>query len=277
MDRRHFLRWSSLGLISSTLPGCREFYRASGWPVESESQRGPAFSVVPVVGDGRWIWTEPPKDETGYLEPRPYSLSVGIEMEASGDATEIRASTPVPVAYPEQTIDDLQIETEGCEAVVRELAPGFGQLFLSAGEVAGGEVIRAVAHYKLTLFKQYQGYQRDQFPPEQKPSIEIRKAYLQDSPGIQTTAPAVRALAKKLSAEVTHPCAGFRAARRRVDRAKISSQLIGPYTNVVTALESRHRAIAKKWPRRSSWPYAGRKAFRPDWFGCRITIGPSFI
>ena len=72
---------------------------------------------------------------------------------------------------------------------MRELAPGIAQLFLSAANLAKGEVASAVAHYKLTLFKQYQGYQRDQFPARQKPPADIRKAYLQDSPGIQTSCP----------------------------------------------------------------------------------------
>jgi len=33
-----------------------------------------------VVGDGHWIWTEPPADGVGYLEPRSYSLKIGIEL-----------------------------------------------------------------------------------------------------------------------------------------------------------------------------------------------------
>jgi transglutaminase superfamily protein len=237
MDRRQFLRYSSLGIATATLPGGYLLGRAAGPLAESASRRSPAFSVIPVVGDGRWIWTEPPKDETGYLEPRPYSLSVGIELEGTGDATDVRATTPVPTAHPEQKIDELKIETDGCEAAVRELAPGIAQLFLSAGQLAKGEVARAVAHYKLTLFKQYQGFQRDQFPDRQKPPVEIRKAYLQDSPGIQTSAPAVRALAKKLSAQATHPWDLAQAFVGWIT-GNIRPQ-IGSYTSVPAALENR--------------------------------------
>ncbi|HEX4142246.1 MAG TPA: transglutaminase-like domain-containing protein [Pirellulales bacterium] len=237
MDRRQFLRWGSLGVCASAAPKLVDAiggaYRP-GW--QSAALRAPAFSVIPVVGDGRWIWTKPPVGETGYLEPRPYELSIGIELEATGDATELRATTPVPVAHPEQKIDDLRIETQGCEAVVRELAPGVAQLFLSAASLAQGDVASAVAHYKLTLFKQYQGYERDQFPARQKPPADIRKGYLQDSPGIQTGAPSVRALAKELTAGVAHP---WDMAKRFADwiPENIRPQL-GTYTGVTTALET---------------------------------------
>jgi Transglutaminase-like superfamily len=237
MDRRHFLHYSSLGVLAATLPNYDFFSRCANPGLDSASRRSPAFSVIPVVGDGRWVWTKPPEGATGYLEPRPYSLSVGIELEGTGEATEIRATTPVPVAHPEQKIDQFEIETDGCEAVVRELVPGIAQLFLSAGQIAKGEIARAVAHYKLTLFKQYQAYQRDQFPARQKPPVEIRKAYLQDSPGIQTSAPAVRTLAKELSAGVTHP---WDMAQTFVGWiSKNIRPQIGPYTSVIAALENR--------------------------------------
>ena len=46
----------------------------------NHSFRPPAFSVTPVVGDGKWIWRDPP-DETGYLEPREYEVSIGMQFE----------------------------------------------------------------------------------------------------------------------------------------------------------------------------------------------------
>jgi hypothetical protein len=228
-----------LGVCSSAVPNLLGAIGSGACRPGRDSVVGqaPAFSVIPVVGDGHWIWKQPPTGETGYLEPRPYRLDVGIELEATGDTTDLRATTPVPVAHPEQKIEDLRIETQGCEAVVRELAPGVAQLFLSAAGLAKGEVATAVAHYKLTLFKQYQAFQRDQFPARQKPPAEIRKAYLQDSPGIQTAALAVRALAKQLTAGVAHP---WDMAQRFADwiPENIQPQL-GSYTGVVTALETR--------------------------------------
>jgi hypothetical protein len=159
----------------------------------------PAFAVVPVVGDGKWIWTEPPKDRTGYLEPRGYKLSIGVELQGQGDATGIRGSTPVPIEFPEQKIDEVRVEAEGCEAGLRQVGEGAAQLMLSAPGIRRGQTIKAIAHYKLTLQKQYMAYDADRFPTEQpEPPASIRKLYLQDSPGIQTSAPEVRRLHREL-------------------------------------------------------------------------------
>jgi hypothetical protein len=92
----------------------------------------PAFSIVPVVGDGNWIWNNPPEDRTGYLEPRHYQLKLGISIQGSGRATQIQATTPAPVNHPEQTIEDVQIETHGCNARIRELEAGAGLFGLAA-------------------------------------------------------------------------------------------------------------------------------------------------
>ena len=66
-----------------------------------------------MVGDGKWIWTKPPAGETGYLDPRPYRLEVGIEIVGRGNAWQIKATTPVPVPCPEQKLDEEKIECAG--------------------------------------------------------------------------------------------------------------------------------------------------------------------
>src|SRR6185295_8739196 len=108
-------------------------------PSHSATSLGPVRSVIPVVGDGKWIWTEPPKDETGYLEPRSYSLSIGMELTGEGDATAIQASTPVPSEHPEQKIDEMRLEIEGCEAHVQPVGEGAAELYLSAPQIARGQ------------------------------------------------------------------------------------------------------------------------------------------
>ena len=254
MRRRDFLRWavgSSERHVSGRCgSGCCRSGRArpersrlaggagrTGSPLGEAFFPPPAFSVIPVVGDGKWIWTEPPAEGTGYLEPRPYKLKIGIELESPGDADSVLATTPVPVAHPEQKIEDVHLETDGCEAELRELAPGMGQMLLSAESIAQGSVVRAIAHYTLTLFKQYHNYQRDQFPAQQKPPADVRKAYLQDSPGIQTSTKAVRSLAAELSAGIDHP---WDKARRFAEWIpKNIRPQIGSYTSVTAALERR--------------------------------------
>jgi hypothetical protein len=245
MQRRDFLRiaMGGTGAIGSGALGCGGYAlfdrMAAGAPraLQSASFPAPAFSVIPVVGDGKWIWTEPPAEGVGYLEPRSYSLKIGIELEAIGDADSVLATTPVPVAHAEQKIEEVRLETDGCEATLRELAPGMGQLLLSADSIAQGTVAKAIAHYTLTLFKQYHKYERDQFPEKQKPPADVRKAYLQDSPGIQTSIKPVRALAAELTEGLTHP---WDKARRFAEWIpKNIRPQIGTYTSVSAALEHR--------------------------------------
>jgi hypothetical protein len=196
----------------------------------------PAYSVTPVVGDGNWIWNEPPHGETGYLEPRPYEAEIGIELEGLGSNTQFMATTPVPVAHPEQRIKGTKIETQGCQAAVRTLTDGAAQLFVR-GAIGKGRLARAVARYELTLLKQYHGYERDMFPDKQVVPKTIQRGFLQDSPGIQTRSSAVRKLAGQLSQGRTYPWDQAKTFSAWI-RDNIRPQ-VGPYTSVLKALESR--------------------------------------
>ena len=165
----------------------------------------PTHSVIPVVGDGQWIWNEPPKNETGYLEPRSYKLDVGIEMTGRGNAWQVAATTPVPVACPEQKIEEERVVAQGCEAQIRSLSDYSRQLCVSAAQLGEGQTISAVAHFKLTLRKQNHAFQRDQFPDEQKIPADVRRQYLGDSPGIESRCKEIRKLYEELRAKGTHP------------------------------------------------------------------------
>lgn len=200
--------------------------------------RPPAHSVIPVVGDGRWIWTEPPADETGYLEPRPYELKIGIELEGAGPAEEIISTTTVPVEYPEQKIDKADIKASGCQAHLRTIADGAGQLVLTAAAIDAGQIISAVVRYRLTLFKQYHGFTAECFPALQKIPPEVRKRFLQDSPGIQVRSRQVRALAAELtSGTPLHP---WDKAKKFADWVPLNIKpQIGDYTSVTAALDDR--------------------------------------
>ena len=197
MDRRTFPDVRGTGNGRRLLDGAAS---SLGDVVREYSQHDPVYAVIPVVGDGKWIWTKPPENQTGYLEDRPFELSIGVELQGDGQAQQIRASTPVPVEHPEQKIDQLRIETDGCEARIQQIGEGAAQLLVAAPSIRLGQKIRAIAHYRLTLRKQYFGYDRDQFPAEQSPPVAIRKLYLQESPGIQTNSPEVKKLLAELRA-----------------------------------------------------------------------------
>jgi hypothetical protein len=241
MDRRKFL---GLSLGAAVSGGGAAWWRtfAARQP-QDDSCPTPAHSVIPVVGDGKWIWTKPPEGQTGYLEPRPYLLNVGIEIVGQGGSSQIKASTPVPIPCPEQKIEEERVESRGCQAEIREIAADARQLYLFAPEIGPGQTISAVAHYKLALSKQFHNYQRDQFPEEQKVPGDVRRNYLGDSPGISARSKEVRQLLEKLAGETSHPWDLARKFAAWIPR-NIRPQ-IGPFTGVSAALENRRGDCAE--------------------------------
>src|SRR4029450_7290922 len=135
MDRRQWLALAGAGAVGAWA-GVRQLRT----PCESFGPRPPAYQIIPVVGDGKWIWTERPK-ERGYLESRQFELSIGIELQGRGSAGELKATTPVPLEAPGQKSDDVTIEAEGCAAEIRRLAPDSAQLFLAAPGIVEGQTI----------------------------------------------------------------------------------------------------------------------------------------
>ncbi|MBC7854382.1 MAG: transglutaminase domain-containing protein [Pirellulaceae bacterium] len=234
MDRRTFLASSAAAAAGLTSSSFADDFHS---PADTFAPHPPAFAVIPVVGDGKWIWTEPPKNQTGYLEPRLFELSIGIELQGTGNAGGVMASTPVPLDLPEQKVEDVRITTEGCAAEIRRLAPEAGQLFLAAAGIARGQIILAQAVYTLTLFKQYHAFEKEQFSATQKPPPKELRLYLGDSPGIQTRDKAVKDLAAKLDGQLDHPWDKAKAFHTWVWE-NITAR-IGPYTNVLAALKDR--------------------------------------
>lgn len=230
LERRSFLAWS-ISAAGGMAAGCGSAGPSSGPP--------PAWAVTPVVGDGRWIDTRPPREPQGLYDQRPFELAVGIEMRSRGNATDLRASTPAPVAHPEQPIDDVRIETDGCQARVQAVGAGAAQLLVSAAGIAPGQVMRATARYRLTIAKQCFGHERDRFPARQPPpAANIRTAFLGNSPGIETSSVQVRKLLETIRGPGSeHPWDLARRCWTWV-REQIAPR-IGPYTSVVKAIENR--------------------------------------
>ncbi|MCH8044986.1 MAG: transglutaminase domain-containing protein [Planctomycetes bacterium] len=238
MDRRSFLR-SGLG-AAVCAGGAMSPETLFGQPTltlqETFGPTPPAGSLIPVVGDGKWVWNKPPKDQTGYLEPRSYELKIGIKLEGVGNAGRIKATTPVPVQLPEQKIDDVKVEKQGCSAKLRAVATEAGQLLLTAPSIVRGQTIAAAATFQMTLYKQYHGFKAEQFPAEQKVDKKIRR-YLGKSPGIQTRNKDVRAMSEKVAGKLEHPWAKAEAFYRWVRKNIAGHQ--GPYTSVVAAIRDR--------------------------------------
>ncbi len=242
MKRRDFLRTTLRTGLLATAGASAGLTSISIWPrgqtsIQSVYCDTPAYAVVPVVGDGKWIWTKPPTNQTGYLEPRQFDVSIGLQIQGRGAANGVCGTTAVPVELQEQSIDDVSIESEGCVATLRQVAPEAGQLCLSAPTVQRGQVIGAVVRLRVTLRKQYQGYDQDQFPAEQEFPKGFRKLYVYDSPGIQTRQKLVKDLAAEIAGQIEHPW----------DQAKAFHQWVwehikarrGFYTSVIEAIRDR--------------------------------------
>jgi hypothetical protein len=249
VDRRKFVAALAGAALAGSVSGRGDAYWVSGrgnaycgdLPAGSfVSANGdvPAYSVVPVVGDGKWIWKDPPAEGRGVLEPRRFRLRVGIEITARSLTAELFSSTPVPASFPEQTIDaERIITTGGAEAQFDSLSDSARRLVVTAGRLEKGATVSAVAEIDLTLYKQYFGFRREQFPERQVPPYPIRSAFLGDSPGIQTRIADVVERARALRAALTHPWDWAEAFADWVSR-NISPR-IGVYTSVTKALETR--------------------------------------
>ena len=242
MDRRRFLQ-AGLGTAATAGlagPAMTTMLRNSPpRPTVGElpPRRPPAYSLIPVVGDGYWIDNDPPKGAEGYYHPRLFEARIGIEMEGTGRATKIRATTPVPVEYPEQKFEDFSLETSGCEAAVRPLADTAAELVLASPGLVEGGKLRAMANFRLKLTKQYLGFVKDQFPAEQTAPREVQRQYLGNSPGIQTLSREVRTLSKKLADGADHPWDQIKKFVAWI-RGNIRGR-VGAYTHVLTALEKK--------------------------------------
>jgi hypothetical protein len=240
MKRREFLQ---LG-VGAAICGAAASIRPGDYLLQSQhGPTPPTFSIVPVVGDGKWIWNEPPKNQTGYLEPRSFKLKIGIELNGQGNATQIQATTPAPIECPEQKLDEPKIETNDAAALIRDVGPDASQLVLTADQIGPGQTISATATYNVTAYKQYQGYHRDQFPLKQKPPHDVVNLYMGDSPGIQTRIKQVEKLLEELRGDTKHPWELAQKFATWIPRN--IKPLIRPYTSVAAALDDRQGACAE--------------------------------
>lgn len=201
-----------------------------------EGATPPAFSLIPVVGDGKWIWREPPA-QTGLLEPREFSLTTRIEWRGRGDATDLWATTVAPVAHPEQEPLESETVVDGCAAEVRALAGTAAQFVATAPRIAAGQRIVAELRQRWRLFKTNHGFSRERFPQQQPELDEADRLWLSDSPGIECHGGKLVHLARSITSPNEHPWDRARAFFEWTIR-EIAPQP-GNYTSVDEALRNR--------------------------------------
>ncbi|MEQ1902758.1 MAG: transglutaminase-like domain-containing protein [Pirellulaceae bacterium] len=239
MNRREYLQWlaaSTTLAAGSYAVGVHGLFKSNS-SVTSVTLPNSTFSVIPVVGDGKWIWRDPPSDARGYLEPREFEVRVRITCEAREETTKLRAATVVPVAFPEQEIISSEIATKGCEAQLVQLGETAAQLMLFAPRLLGGQLVAAELQQKIKLCKSYHGYEGASFPREQKLSREIANSYLRSSPGIEINYRPLKDLVKDLTSRTSSPWAKAQAFYQWAWE-NIEARL-GDYTSVEDALKDR--------------------------------------
>ncbi len=217
-----------------------------------------AFSVVPVVGDGKWIWRKPPQDGSiGYLEPRKFEVTTGITFRGEGYASDIWASTVAPLQFLEQKVVDFKIETKGCDAKLLRLNETAAQLLLHAGQIQAGQVVSAIAKYRMKLSKDYRGFSKDSFPLDQTPpprrkrgrdgppvgDLRFSKRTLGSSPGISLRDKELKELSNELGTK-GHP---WDLAKKYYDWVWDNiSAVCGKYTSVKHAIKNRRGDCEEK-------------------------------
>ena len=240
MNRRQFVQQSGSAALAacSISPAALIAADRDEVSLDEVTQFGPTASLIPIVGDGKWINKAPPKDAKGLFEPRSFDVSIGMEFLGTGRTTNIQATTPIPVDQSEQKVEDWKVKTSGpIQARPMKLHDTAGLLYIAAGQLAKGQVLKASVEMNLTIHKQYHGYEKQQFPSQQEPPKEITRAYLQNSPGIQTKSKEVGILAEKLIAGKGHPWDRTQQFVRWI-RRNIRGRY-GSYTSVTKALQDR--------------------------------------
>ncbi|MDC0296907.1 transglutaminase-like domain-containing protein [bacterium] len=170
-----------------------------------ECRNSPTHSISPVVGDGKWISKEPPKEPIGNYDTRKFKVTVGVEVEGTGNTTNFIATTVAPVQSPEQKIESVSIEKSGCISVLQGLSGTAGRLNVSAESINRGQRISAFANYEIELSKTFHGFstktlsKRSEFPTRHFAS------WLGNSPGIDSNSKEVNRLSKDLINGVEHP------------------------------------------------------------------------
>ena len=241
-SRRDFLTKSGCGLC---LNAFSSFTSASTLALTSRistvesASRPPAFSVIPVVGDGKWIWNDPP-EEIGLLEPREFEVNIGMRFTATGESSELYGTTVAPTAFPEQKILDSKLEMTNCEARLANISTGVTQLQLYSPFLSQDQSAQVLARFRLQIYKSHQGFDKSQFPEVQKKVKGSLSSFTGNSPGIKVTSLPVRKLVRELLPSTDSELHPWDVAHRFYKWVwKNIKGVPGKYTSVEEAIKSR--------------------------------------
>ncbi len=220
-------------LFSTKFTGRKNF-----WDQFEEPRVPDAFSITPVVMDGKWNWTEQPDNMQGYVDPREFELTIGLKWTSQGEARNVRGSTPVPVIFPEQEITEVRIEkSDECNAEIVTLSDTAAQLQVHAPIVVRGQTISATLECRIKLFRYCPKFTIEQFPALQSFSDATVKQTLGNSPGIRADLTALHTVVETVASKHDHP---WTMAEKFFDWVWENIQgRPGAYTSIEAALKSK--------------------------------------
>jgi hypothetical protein len=197
-----------------------------------------SFSITPIVFDGKWNWSEQPAGQSGYLDPREFEIRAGIRWRSSGTARNVRGTTVVPVAFPEQEFIDVQIEKpDECQAKIVKLTESSAQLQVYVPAIERGQTVTVAVVGRMKLFRHCPKYSKEQFPNEQIVPTTVAAEALGNSPGIRSESSRVRRLVESIISRHDHP---WTKAKKIFDWVWENIQgKPGAYTSVEAALQNR--------------------------------------
>jgi len=162
------------------------------------------LALGPAVAPGQFLDADKPGERTGATlgDLRVQRYRVGVVVTAAGGrCRDIRATMPVPDAWPEQKVrvvgEEVSPEVRGF--AWRSFAPGVRQLVVEVPDLAAGRSARAIVTFELERSALVAPLDTDSLAVPAKPDRSLR-AFLGPSPFIETRHPRIVAFAREAAA-----------------------------------------------------------------------------
>ncbi len=141
-------------------------------------------------------------------ETLPYTSDwqFGMTIRATSDTSGIQATVPVPLDWPEQTVEVVSIDKPDSVSVARIKADRneSSHLYFKVGQLPAGQQVTVTVRMKIQKLASGVPPQTDRFVFDTSPGAALRK-YLTPSPFIESRDPAIVALAESIPVDSRAP------------------------------------------------------------------------
>lgn len=138
--------------------------------------------------------------------PHTSDWRFGMRIAASSDTTGIQATVPVPIEWPEQTVEFLSWDKPDFVTVARIKKNGrdASQLYFKVGQLPAGEEVTVTVNVRITKLESRVPENTDRFVFAKTISSSLRN-HLTPSPFIESRDPKIRELAESLPIDDAAP------------------------------------------------------------------------